>query len=199
MSIVATAPPLSSSARLMTADEFYDFVNLPENEERTFELVRGRVIEMSRPTIEHCLVADNVLFEVKQFVRAKLPGCVIGNDAGMIVSEDPDTLRGADVAYFPQFRTTKDIPKKWAETPPLLAVEVLSPDDRPGRVNAKVRDYLDFGIKLIWVIDYLDRIVTVYRPESPLSVFKENDVLTGGDELPGFACPVRILFDADGK
>ncbi len=38
-------------------------------------------------------------------------------------------------------------------TPPFLVVEVLSKDDRPGDLQEKVRDYLEFGVAYVWVID----------------------------------------------
>jgi len=38
-------------------------------------------------------------------------------------------------------------------TPPLIWIEILSPEDRPLRVNAKVRAVLEFGVPYVWVID----------------------------------------------
>jgi Uma2 family endonuclease len=38
-------------------------------------------------------------------------------------------------------------------TPPLLWIEILSPEDRPLRVSRKVREILDFGVPYVWVID----------------------------------------------
>jgi Uma2 family endonuclease len=38
-------------------------------------------------------------------------------------------------------------------SPPLLWIEILSPEDRPLRVNRKVREILDFGVPYVWVID----------------------------------------------
>lgn len=37
--------------------------------------------------------------------------------------------------------------------PPLLCVEILSPEDRIGRMEAKIQEYLDFGVGAVWVID----------------------------------------------
>ncbi len=37
--------------------------------------------------------------------------------------------------------------------PPLIWIEILSPEDRPIRVNQKVRELLEFGVPNIWVID----------------------------------------------
>jgi Uma2 family endonuclease len=38
-------------------------------------------------------------------------------------------------------------------TPPFLAIEILSPEDRPIRVNKTIRAWLDFGVAYVWVID----------------------------------------------
>jgi Uma2 family endonuclease len=37
--------------------------------------------------------------------------------------------------------------------PPLIWIEILSPEDRPLRINRKVRDVLEFGVPYVWVID----------------------------------------------
>ena len=38
-------------------------------------------------------------------------------------------------------------------TPPFLAVEILSKDDRDADVAEKITDYLDFGVRFVWIID----------------------------------------------
>lgn len=48
--------------------------------------------------------------------------------------------------------------------PPALCIEVLSPEDRPSRVNARVREYLDFGVPVIWVVDPIEKTIWIYRP-----------------------------------
>jgi Uma2 family endonuclease len=40
-------------------------------------------------------------------------------------------------------------------TPPLLCIEILSPDDRFGRMDQKITDYLQMGVRSVWVIDPL--------------------------------------------
>src|SRR5207302_237545 len=37
--------------------------------------------------------------------------------------------------------------------PPLIWIEILSPEDRPLRVNCKVKEVLEFGAAYVWVID----------------------------------------------
>ena len=44
-------------------------------------------------------------------------------------------------------------PEQVFQTPPLLVIEILSPDDRMLRVNDKVRQWRDFGVPYVWLID----------------------------------------------
>ena len=47
-----------------------------------------------------------------------------------------------------------DAPKERILThPPLIVIEILSPEDRLGRFQDRIDDYLAFGIPHIWVID----------------------------------------------
>lgn len=47
-------------------------------------------------------------------------------------------------------------------TAPLLCIEVLSPEDRVARMQQKIRDYLDMGVREVWVADPASRTVVVY-------------------------------------
>ncbi len=47
-------------------------------------------------------------------------------------------------------------------TPPLLCIEVLSPEDRAARMQQKIRDYLDMGVREVWVADPVSRSIVVY-------------------------------------
>jgi Uma2 family endonuclease len=39
------------------------------------------------------------------------------------------------------------------DTPPVLCIEVLSPDDRPGELEEKIDDYVAMGVGAIWIVD----------------------------------------------
>jgi Uma2 family endonuclease len=47
--------------------------------------------------------------------------------------------------------------------PPLLCIEILSPEDRVSRTNARIQEYLDFGVPVVWLIDPAEQRVWVYR------------------------------------
>ncbi len=62
-------------------------------------------------------------------------------------------------------------------------------------MNCKVRLYLKAGARLVWVVYPEERVIDVYRPGGPLlTLEREEDVLDGGDVLPGFAVAIRDVF-----
>jgi len=57
-------------------------------------------------------------------------------------------------------------------TPPLLCVEVLSPEDTVARTRARVRDFLEMGVVQVWVVDPATRSVMVF---SGTTMVEQND------------------------
>lgn len=54
-----------------------------------------------------------------------------------------------DICAIPAPRPTEQI----FDQPPLIWIEILSPEDRPIRVNRKIRELREFGVPNIWIID----------------------------------------------
>ncbi len=192
MSTAATAK------KLMTAEEFCDWVHQPEQEDKWFELVRGEVIELPPPFKPHGVVCYNIGRILGNFLFERGKGYLTGNDSGVILERDPDTVRGPDVALYEDANTFAELHPKYGEVPPRLAVEVFSPSDRLGKVMRKIMDYLRNGVELVWLIDPETRNVTVHRPGKEPYVVEENQELTGEDVLPGFRCQVIDFFRLPG-
>jgi Uma2 family endonuclease len=199
MSALATAPPLSPTTGLMTVDEFWEFVHRPENEHRNLDLIRGVVVEMSRPNRVHGIVTGRLTTVLTLWSDRHGVGYIATADSGVILGQNPDTIVGPDVAYYTDATRPEEVPEKWGDVAPVLAVEVQSPSDRPGKINAKVKEYLDAGTKQVWQVDPEEKMVTVHRPNQGLQIFKLADTLTGDPDLPGFSCRVADLFRLPGE
>lgn len=52
------------------------------------------------------------------------------------------------------------------QEPPLLIVEVLSPDDSYTDLEQRTRDYLEMGVRTVWLIDPYSRTGRICRGES---------------------------------
>lgn len=77
---------------------------------------------------------------------------------------------------------------------PDLAIEIGSPEDRRSDVAEKVGESISAGAVEVWVIDPRTRQLTVHRAGAQPVVLDEQDVLEGGDLLPGFLLPLSRLY-----
>lgn len=184
----------------MTVDEFLDFCDRPENANSTFELIRGEVFPVPNPALLHGVVCNNIATELTLYARKQRKGFVATNDSGVVVERDPDSIIGPDVAYYEHFEKYRDVrPKKPAESPPVLAVEVLSPSDSFRQMSNKIKMYLDGGVKVVWLVDSDEETISVYRPNEHWKVFAADQQLTGDPELPGFSHRVSDFFLLPGE
>lgn len=180
------------TARLLTAEEFAQLPDPSDGSQQ--ELVNGVIITMPPARGPHgscCLTIGSSIF---MHVKANKLGRVFSNDTGFILQRDPDTVRGPDVAFWKTERLPEVPVEEYISVPPDLAIEVLSPSDRPLQLQNKVTSYQECGVALIWVVDPIDRAVGVYRLGRAAQILTENDTLNGEDILPGFTLPVRELF-----
>src|SRR5882762_6997701 len=146
-----------------------------------YELVKGELIRMSPPGAEHGSVTMNVAGPLYQHVRENDLGVVYAAETGFKLDADPDTVRAPDVAFVSRSRREEagTVKAYWIGAPD-LAVEVLSPHDRPRRVDEKVANWLEAGTRMVWVVNSKTRTVTVFRPDNTI-VLREEDILDGGD------------------
>jgi Uma2 family endonuclease len=185
--------------RLMTAEEFYEWVHRPENRDRCWELERGEIVEMSRPGKRHGMICGNVTRILGNHAVQRKKGYVCSNDTGVVVERKPDTVRGPDVLFFDDASQVEQVEEKYGETPPLLAVEVLSPNDTTGKVMRRVREQKRFGTRLIWVLDPDAQNVIVCQPGQEDKIVEADEDLTGEDVLPEFRCRVAEFFALPGQ
>ena len=176
-------------AQRMTADELLR----PDVPERA-ELVRGVLVVHEPPGFSHGAIVARLTSVLDDHVRAHGLGLVVAGDAGFKLASDPDTVRGADVAFVQRDRLPDPAPTAFAAFAPDLAVEILSPTDRPGETLAKVADWLSAGTRLVWLIDPVRRVARIYRDDGTELVIGERDTLDGGSVLPGFSFPLNSIF-----
>jgi Uma2 family endonuclease len=183
---------MSTRTRLVTADEFLVWPDEPGFRQ---ELIRGEVVTMSLPGGEHGEVALEIAYLILGHVKAHKLGKVYAAETGFIVERDPDTVRGADVAFVAAARlATITNRKKHIPFGPDLAVEVRSPNDRDDEVEEKVQLWLSAGSQIVWVVDPEARVVVVYRRGAEPVTLREDDEIDAGEVLPGFRCRVSDFF-----
>lgn len=163
--------------------------------EGRWELIDGELVEMSPAGEESASVSATVLGHLWAFVHAHRLGRLYNAEGGFVLFHDRNTVRAPDVAFVRRERVPHgEARKHFARLAPDLAVEVLSPTDRPAEVVTKVEMYREAGVPLIWLVDPQVQTVTVIAASESLRVLKATDTLDGGAVLPGFSVPVADLF-----
>jgi Uma2 family endonuclease len=170
-------------ATLITAEELLQS-SIPDK--RT-DLVCG-VLRVREPAGDrHGRVTMNLAIRLGTWVEHAGAGQLFAAATGFMLFRAPDTVRAADIAFVRRERLPQAI-SGFPELAPDLAVEVLSPGDRPSETLAKIGDWLDAGTRLIWVIDPERRMARIHRQDGTETLVSETDSLDGEDVLPGFRC-----------
>jgi Uma2 family endonuclease len=177
-------------AGLLTADQLLR-LNIPDK--RT-ELIRGALVVREPAGHRHGEVAAVLAHALVDYVRPRGLGRVYGAETGFILATDPDTVRAPDAAFVRRERLPEPDREGYATIAPDLAVEVLSPGDRPGEVLAKVADWLGAGTALVWVVDPSRQLARVYRADGSEETIGADGALAGEDVLPGFSVRLASLL-----
>ena len=159
------------------------------------ELIRGVLSPTMPAGMRHGEIVAKLTYLLGATVIPNKLGTLTASDSGVRLSTNPDTVREPDIAYFSAERLPPDaIVDGYAEIPPDLVVEVVSPSDSASAVNDKATMWTAFGVRLVWVLWPDTGMIEVFRPGEPVITLNENDTLDGMDALPGFSCPVREVF-----
>ncbi len=78
---------------------------------------------------------------------------------------------------------------------PDFVIEVRSPDDRIGRLREKMEEYIANGVKLAWLIDPMERSVTIYRSGQKPQTIDNPETVPGEGPVEGFALTPYRIFD----
>ncbi|MCS6830054.1 MAG: Uma2 family endonuclease [bacterium] len=160
-----------------------------------WEVVEGRLRELPPANFKHGIVAGRLFARLYNFVEVQGGGYVTVAETGFVLSEEPLTLRAPDIAFVRREKLPEgELPEQFARFVPDIVAEVVSPTDTYSALTSKVSQWLESGVRLVWVVDPSDRTVSVHRAGHPVQILREEDTLTGDDVLPGFACKVSEIF-----
>ena len=161
------------------------------------ELIRGVLHETVSVGKVHARIAIRIGGEFDRYVRRNRLGQVGGSDGGVFIERNPDTVREPDVYFVSANRLTLDDDTDgYLEVVPELVVEIVSPSDSETDVREKISMWLDLGVSMALEVRPAERTVMVHRPGAPSVTLTGDDVLDGGDVLPGFTLPLSEIFDA---
>lgn len=80
---------------------------------------------------------------------------------------------------------------------PDFAVELRSPSDALSKIEAKMREYIENGAKLGWLLDPVERKAHVYKADGSVEVIENPESLSGDPELPGFVLVMKSVWEPE--
>jgi Uma2 family endonuclease len=157
------------------------------------ELVAGRVVAMAPAGDEHSRRQARLMRWVGVYAEQHDLGEVWSEDGGFLLRRNPDTVRCADGAFIVTARVPP-MSRRFIEVVPDLVLEIVSPTDRPKAIRDKVGEWLDAGVRVVWVLWPERRELVIYHGQADVRTLGPADTLTCEELLPGFALPLASLF-----
>jgi Uma2 family endonuclease len=150
---------------------------------------RGELIVMppAGSEIGHC----NAGVSAQLWIWAQADGTGLSFDSSAGFTLPSGSIRSPDASWIVRERweaLSKEDRRKFAPICPDFAVELTSPSDesRRPRVRKKMREYVEQGARLAWLIDPDKDEVEIYRPGQPVELLTRPERLSGENVLPGF-------------
>lgn len=112
------------------------------------EYLDGELVERNMAETDHAAVQGAVLAWLRQ--RRKQFGIHVFPELRVQIT--PARFRVPDILV-----TTSKITTRVLQEPPFLCIEILSPEDRASRTEPKIDEYLNFGVRHVWLIDPRER------------------------------------------
>jgi len=185
--------------QLYSVEDLWRLSHEADYADHRLELSEGRLVIMSPAGWKHGGLVSLLDRLVGIFVDQNGLGMTTGAETGYILHrstavDERDTVRAPDVGFIAKARIPPEIPDSgYVPFAPDLAIEVISPNDDPDEVHLKVTEYLKYGTRMVCLFYPKSETAAVYTPTTFQSIGRD-EVLDGGEVLPGFRLALRDVF-----
>lgn len=181
-----------ATASALTLEQF---LALPETKPAS-EYACGEVVQKPMPDYPHSKLQAFLIVLLYSFLAQTKLGEVLPEFRCIFGPRGRERAVVPDLVYvsnerLPRLHRGED---RHLRAAPDLAIEILSPGQPVGRFVDKLLFYLRHGVRLVWVLDPVERTVLVLRPDDDGLLLSAGDTIEGGDLLPGFQVPVDEIF-----
>jgi Uma2 family endonuclease len=175
-----------------------------DNPDRAFELTKDGELEIMPPTGgESGYQESNLMIDLGNWNRTVGLGVTFSSSTAFILPNGAE--RSPDAAWVEKSRWEALTPAQRKKFPPLApdflielrseTVGEASPAETSlKKLQQKMQEYRENGVRLGWLIDPQKEQVEIYRLEGEVEVLEKPITLSGEDVLPGFVLDLRTIF-----
>ncbi|NES88887.1 MULTISPECIES: Uma2 family endonuclease [Okeania] len=187
-------PPILELKIDLTDEQFWQLCQ--ENDDLRFERsATGELIIMS-PTGSITGERNSELnFQLRAWNRQKNLGKVFDSNSGFKLPNGAE--RSPDSSWISNQRwdtLTLEEQDQFAPLCPDFVVELMSPSDTLEKTRAKMREYMENGAKLGWLINRKKRQLEIYRPQQDVEILENPQTVSGENILPGFILDLTLIW-----
>jgi Uma2 family endonuclease len=192
---VMTSVVINLNPPFELTDEAFDQL-CQSNPDAKFErTANGELVIMSPVGGEGGKREADLIIDLGLWNRQTNLGVVFSSSAGFKLPNGAN--RSPDGAWVKQERWDALTPNQQRRFPPIapdFVMELRSESDDLEMLRTKMREYMDNGVRLGWLINPLDRQVEIYRQGCSVEILNAPKNLSGEDVLPGFVLDLIRIF-----
>lgn len=189
-----TALTVNLKPFVATDEAFYELCG--KNPDLRFERsAQGEVIIMAPAGSETGARNMSISGQLWQWLQQYGRGEAFDSSAGFRLPTG--AILSPDASWIAQARWDALSPEQRQRFAPLcpdFVIELRSRTDELGTLQAKMQEYITNGAQLGWLIDPHNCKVEIYRPEQPVEVLDEPQLVSGEPILPGFQLDLERIF-----
>jgi Uma2 family endonuclease len=180
--------------RPMNDAEYFEFCDR-NRKLRIERYANGEIIIMPPTGFETGYRNNEVSRQLGNWARADGRGIALDSNTeyilpnGAALSPDASWLLRDRLEQF-----TKEQKKRFLQLCPDFVVELISPTDRLSRVKTKMREWIENGVALGWLIDADRRTVYIYRPGEDPQELVDIDHVLGEGPVAGFRLDLTDIW-----
>ncbi|MBN4005639.1 Uma2 family endonuclease [Nostoc sp. LPT] len=163
----------------VTSITFEEYLTYDDGNGFHYELVDGKLELMNPPTIEHFLIVDFLDTALKAEIKRCNSNWLTFRESGVRTGRNKSRLTDLCVVTVEQARELLNASAVF-ESPPLLIVEVVSPESVKRDYRYKRSEYAALEVPEYWIVDPLETKISVLLLEDG---FYEETVFTANQQI----------------
>ncbi len=179
----------------MDEEQFFEFCRI--NDELRIERTAEGDLEIMPPTGgETSDPNSEINMQLRVWAKRDGTGVAFDSSGGFVLPND--AMRSPDASWVRRERLTSltaEQKQRFLPLCPDCVIELRSPSGPLATIEAKMREHVENGARLGWLIDPQERRVYVYRPDAEVEQLDGPPSVSGDPVLPGFVLDLRPIWE----